>query len=134
MRRKPAHAFKRLFKRAVKQFSLYKKRGLSDDVSVVAWGEFGRTPVINKNAGRDHNQNAMCSWLAGGGIKGGIAYGATDDLGFAAADQRVSVPDFHATILHLLGLDYHKLAYHRNGLEERLTGVAKANVVKGILA
>jgi hypothetical protein len=118
-----------------------KRRGLLDDTLVVWGGEFGRLPIaqlpgdknVNK-AGRDHNKNAMVSWLAGGGIKGGISYGETDPLGFAAVEKRVSVPDWHATILHQLGLHHEELFYERNGLKERLTGVREARVVTDILA
>ena len=118
-----------------------KRRGLLDDTLVVWGGEFGRLPIaqlpgdknVNK-AGRDHNKNAMVSWMAGGGIKGGISYGETDPLGFAAVEKRVSVPDWHATILHQLGLHHEELFYERNGLKERLTGVREARVVTDILA
>jgi hypothetical protein len=72
--------------------------------------------------------------MAGGGVRGGLTYGATDELGLAAVEDRVSVGDFHATVLHLLGIDYHRLAFDRNGLDEKLTGVSPASVVKKILA
>ncbi len=118
-----------------------KQRGLLDE-TLVAWGgEFGRLPISQlggdksvKNAGRDHNKNAMCTWMAGGGVKGGLTYGATDELGFAATENRVGVPDWHATILHLLGLHHDELFFMRNGLREKLTGVFDARVVKEILA
>ncbi len=87
-----------------------------------------------RHAGRDHNKNASCSWLAGGGVKAGITFGATDDLGFAAVENRVSVPDWHATILHLLGLEHDRLYVDQNGLKEKLTGVNPARVVREILA
>ena len=87
-----------------------------------------------RKAGRDHNKNAFCSWLAGAGIKGGTTYGATDDLGLAAVENRVGVPDWHATILHLLGLRHDELFIEQHGLKERLTGVSEARVVEGILA
>jgi Protein of unknown function (DUF1501) len=118
-----------------------KQRGLLDSTLVVWGGEFGRLPIAqlppDKNearAGRDHNKNAFCTWLAGGGVRGGTSYGATDELGLAAVENRVSVPDWHATILHLLGLRHEDLFVESNGLKERLTGVEEAHVVKGILA
>jgi Protein of unknown function (DUF1501) len=118
-----------------------KQRGLLDSTLVVWGGEFGRLPIAqlppDKNetrAGRDHNKNAFCIWMAGGGVKGGTTYGATDEFGFAAVENRVSVPDWHATILHLLGLRHEDLYVESNGLKERLTGVEEAHVVKGILA
>ncbi len=118
-----------------------KQRGLLDDTLVVWGGEFGRLPIAQlpgdknvSNAGRDHNKNAMVSWMAGGGIRGGISYGETDPLGFAAVEKRVSVPDWHATILHQLGLHHDELFYNRNGLKERLTGVREAQVITDILA
>jgi hypothetical protein len=117
-----------------------KRRGLFDSTLVVWGGEFGRLPIAqlppDKNeqkAGRDHNKNAFCTWMAGAGIRGGTTYGATDDLGFAAVENRVSVPDWHATILHLVGLQYDELFIEQNGLRERLTGVEEAHIVKGIL-
>ncbi len=76
----------------------------------------------------------MVTWMAGGGTKGGVVHGATDDIGMAAVQDRVSIPDWHATILHCLGLDHHKLVYNRNGLDERLTSVFEARVVREILA
>ena len=76
----------------------------------------------------------MVGWMAGGGVKGGVIHGTTDEIGFAAANDKVSVADWHATMLHLLGLDYEQLSYYRNGLEEKLTGVNEARVVQEILA
>ena len=118
-----------------------KQRGLLDSTLVVWGGEFGRLPIAQlpadkdeRKAGRDHNKNAFCTWMAGGGVKGGTTYGATDELGLAAVENRVSIPDWHATILHLLGLKYDQLFVEINGLKERLTGVEEAHVVKGILA
>jgi hypothetical protein len=118
-----------------------KRRGLLDE-TLVAWGgEFGRLPIAqlpgeksDRTAGRDHNKNAMCSWMAGGGVRGGLAFGETDELGFAAVENKVSVPDWHATVLHLLGMDHQKLFYSRNGLEEKLTSVFECRVVKEILS
>jgi hypothetical protein len=118
-----------------------KQRGLLSDTLVIWGGEFGRLPIAQlpadkdeRKAGRDHNKNAFCSWLAGAGIKGGSTYGATDDLGLAAVENRVTVPDWHATILHLLGLRHDELFIEQNGLKERLTGVSEARVVHGILS
>jgi hypothetical protein len=118
-----------------------KQRGLLESTLVVWGGEFGRLPIAQlppdkdeSKAGRDHNKNAMVTWLAGGGVKGGFTYGATDELGFAAVADKVSVPDWHATILHLLGLHHDELFVLRNGLKNRLTGVNAARVVHEILA
>jgi hypothetical protein len=118
-----------------------KQRGLLESTLVVWGGEFGRLPIAqlppNKNerkAGRDHNKNAFCTWMAGAGIKGGTTYGATDELGLAAVEDRVSVPDWHATILHLLGLHHDQLFFEQHGLKEKLTGVNGASIVRGILA
>jgi hypothetical protein len=112
-----------------------KARGLLDSTLVIWGGEFGRLPVTQTGAkpGRDHNPNAFTVWLAGGGVKGGTMYGATDEIGFKAADNRVSVHDLHATILHLLGLDHKKLTYRYNGRDYRLTDVF-GNVVKDVIA
>jgi hypothetical protein len=117
-----------------------KQRGLLDSTLVVWGGEFGRLPIAQlppdkdaRKAGRDHNKNAFCCWLAGAGAKAGTTYGATDDLGLAAVEDRVSVPDWHATILHLLGLRHEELFVEINGLKEKLTGVNEAKVVKGVL-
>ena len=100
-------------------------------------GEFGRLPISqgpSKAAGRDHGPNGFSIWMAGGGIKGGTVYGATDDIGFKAAENRVSVHDFHATMLHLLGMNHRDLALERHGLKERLTDQFPARVVKEIIA
>ena len=118
-----------------------KQRGLLDETLVVWGGEFGRLPIAQlpadkneKNAGRDHNKNAMVTWMAGGGIKGGVTFGSTDELGFAAAENKVTVPDWHATILHQLGLHHESLFFERNGLKERLTGVTGARVIREVLS
>lgn len=102
--------------------------------------EFGRLPIAqlppdkdDRNAGRDHNKNAFSVWLAGAGIQGGVTHGSTDELGLNAVEDRVSVPDWHATMLHLLGLDHNQLFVLDNGLKEKLTGVVEARVVKEIL-
>ncbi len=121
-----------------------KQRGLLDSTLVVWGGEFGRLPngqmtEGNKRGslnieGRDHNSKGFCLWLAGGGVKGGTVYGATDELGFRAAENPVSVADFHATVLHQLGLDYKQLYYEIDGQRERLTSNSEAKVVRQILA
>lgn len=117
-----------------------KQRGLLDETLVIWGGEFGRLPIAQltadkdeRKSGRDHNKNAGCCWFSGGGVRGGLTYGTTDELGFAAIEDRVSVPDWHATILHLLGLNHEQLYVEQNGLKEKLTGVHPAHVVKGIL-
>ena len=117
-----------------------KQRGLLDETLIVWGGEFGRLPIAQlpkdkdeRKAGRDHNKNAACCWFAGGGVRGGTTYGATDELGFAAVENRVSVPDYHATILHLLGLNHEELFVNEHGLKEKLTGVQPARVVREIM-
>ncbi|MCH2183780.1 MAG: DUF1501 domain-containing protein [Mariniblastus sp.] len=114
-----------------------KGRGLLEDTLVIWGGEFGRTPTIQgnygKRAGRDHNPTGFTIWLAGGGVKGGIRYGATDDYGYHALQDKVHLHDLHATILHLLGLDHEQLTYRYAGREFRLTDV-HGNVVQDILA
>ena len=96
----------------------------------------GRTPMTQGEGGdgRDHHPNAFTMWMAGGGLKKGITYGESDELGFNVVDGEVHVRDLHATILHLLGLDHVKLSYRVQGLDQRLTGVEEARVVKEILA
>ena len=118
-----------------------KQRGMLDSTLVVWGGEFGRLPIAQlpadrdeKKAGRDHNKNAMVTWMAGGGVKGGLTYGSTDELGFAAGENKVTVADWHATLLHQLGMHYEDLYILRNGLKERLTGVEQARVIHEILA
>jgi hypothetical protein len=106
-----------------------KRRGLFDETLVFWGGEFGRTPGAQNKDGRDHHPYGFSVWLAGGGIKGGQAYGATDDFGYRATVDRTSVADLHATILHQLGLDFHKLAFPHNGRDERLTDVYPAKVI-----
>ena len=112
-----------------------KQRGLFDDTLVLWSGEFGRTPVAELPAlnGRDHNHYGFSVWLAGGGVKGGMAYGATDEFGFRAMENPVQVHDLHATMLHLLGLNHEQLTYRYAGRDFRLTDVA-GNVVKALLA
>lgn len=100
-----------------------KSRGLLDSTLVIWGGEFGRTPTSEGSAGRDHNPYGYSVWMAGGGIRGGTVYGATDEFGFRAVEDRVQVRDLHATILHLLGLDHARLTYYFQGLEQRLTQI-----------
>ncbi len=114
-----------------------KQRGLLDSTLVVWGGEFGRTPTKDRNGeakpGRDHNAKGFSIWMAGGGVKGGNVYGATDEVGEKAVDKPVHVHDLHATILRLLGFDHTKLTYRYNGRDFRLTDVS-GNVVKGVMA
>ncbi|MBL9124902.1 MAG: DUF1501 domain-containing protein, partial [Planctomycetaceae bacterium] len=115
-----------------------KRRGLLDDTLVIWGGEFGRTPMNeerngSKLLGRDHHPHAFTLWMAGGGVKRGITYGATDELGYHAVENRVHVHDLQATILHLMGLDHERLTYPFQGREFRLTDVA-GKVVEGLLA
>ena len=111
------------------------QRGLLDETLVVWCGEFGRLPVAQtgKKPGRDHNPHCLTAWMAGGGIRGGTSYGASDEVGFRAAENRVHVNDLHATILHLLGLDHELLTYGYNGRDFRLTDVA-GRVISEIVA
>lgn len=101
-----------------------KARGLLKDTLVIWAGEFGRTPVSQGGDGRDHNPYGYSIWMAGGGVKGGFAYGATDEIGYHAVEDRMHIHDFHATVLHLLGLDHEKLTYRYSGRDFRLTDVA----------
>ncbi|HBY62533.1 MAG TPA: sulfatase [Solibacterales bacterium] len=110
-----------------------RQRGMLEDTLVVWGGEFGRTPMSQGGDGRDHHIKGFSFLLAGGGVKGGITYGATDELGYAAEENPVAVPDFHATMLHLLGIDHKRLTVKFQGLDARLTGIA-GDVVKDILA
>ncbi len=110
-----------------------KARGLFDDTLVIWAGEFGRTPVSQGGDGRDHNPYGYSIWMAGAGVKPGFAYGATDEVGYHAAENRMHIHDFHATVLHILGFDHEKLTYPFAGREFRLTDVAGA-VHKDILA
>jgi hypothetical protein len=109
-----------------------KRRGLLEDTLVLWGGEFGRTPAGQGRDGRDHHPHAFTMWLAGGGVKPGITYGATDDYGYYAVENKVHFHDLHATILHLLGLDHTKLTYRYAGRDFRLTDV-KGEVVKEIV-
>jgi hypothetical protein len=109
--------------------------GLLQDTLVIWCGEFGRLPIAQKGAkpGRDHNPHCFCAWLAGGGVRGGVDYGASDDIGYKAAEDPVHINDLHATILHLLGIDHERLTYKYNGRRFRLTDVA-GQVITDILA
>ena len=108
-------------------------RGLLDSTLVIWGGEFGRMPVSQNGNGRDHNPNGFLQWMAGAGIKGGVSYGETDEIGYAAVENRTSVNDLHATMLHLLGLDHRRLTYFHNGRSFRLTDVA-GEVIHNILS
>jgi hypothetical protein len=112
-----------------------KRRDLLKDTLVIWGGEFGRTPMFQGKGGpgRDHHIKGFSMWLAGGGVKGGVSYGATDELGYHAAENVVHVRDLHATVLHLLGIDHERFSVKHQGLDMRLTGVEPAKPVKGIL-
>jgi hypothetical protein len=110
-----------------------KARGLLQDTLVIWGGEFGRTPTSEGAKGRDHNSKGFSMWLAGGGVKGGMVYGATDEFGYAAVEKKVHVHDLHATILHLLGIDHEKLTFRYSGRDFRLTDV-HGQVVHDIVA
>jgi hypothetical protein len=109
-----------------------KRRGMLDETLVVWGGEFGRTPVSESGTGRDHNPYGFTMFVAGGGFKGGLAYGATDEFGFKAVENRVSIHDLHATMLHQLGMDHTRLTYRYAGRDFRLTDVF-GTVVKDLL-
>jgi arylsulfatase A-like enzyme len=118
-----------------------KQRGLLDDTLVMCGSEFGRTPVFEyqdgnegrKRDGRDHNPHGFTMWFAGGGVRSGLSYGATDDYGFYATENKVTVHDLHATILHLMGLDHERLTFRHAGRDYRLTDVY-GDVVRDIIA
>ncbi len=112
-----------------------KNRGLLDSTIVIWSGEFGRLPVSQNGSGRDHNRNAFSLILCGGGFKAGFVHGATDDVGYRSVENRVTVPDLHATLLYQLGLDHHRLTYHHHGSDETLTDarVTGARVVGALL-
>jgi len=114
-----------------------KKRGMLEDTLVIWTGEFGRTPMaqVNKGApGRDHHMRCFTSWMAGGGIKGGLSYGQSDILGYYPAENPVQVRDMHATMLHLFGIDHERFTIKHQGLDLKLTGVEKSKVLKDIMA
>jgi hypothetical protein len=110
-----------------------KARGLLEDTLVWWGGEFGRTPVMQGTDGRDHNPEGFTMWLAGGGVKGGVKYGATDEYGYYAVENKVHIHDLHATLLHLLGLNHKQLTYRYAGRDFRLTDVY-GDVVHSIIA
>jgi len=116
-----------------------KERGLLDSTLVVWGGEFGRTPMVEasvalgRSLGRDHHPQAFTMWMAGGGIKGGVTHGATDEMGFNIVEGEARVPDLQATILHCLGLDHERLTFRSAGLDFKLTGVEPSSVVRDIL-
>jgi hypothetical protein len=115
-----------------------KRRGLLESTLVIWGGEFGRTPAAENRTkgafGRDHHPYGFSVWLAGGGVRGGQAYGATDDFGYRAVENRTQTADLHATILHLLGLNHEELTWHHHGRDERLTDVYPAKVIQQIVA
>src|SRR5262249_28270990 len=110
-----------------------KARGLLEDTLVLWGGEFGRTPTSQGAKGRDHHSTGFSMWLAGGGVKGGTVYGATDELGWAATDNRAHVHDLHATILHLMGLDHKRLTFRYSGRDYRLMDV-EGEIMRGVIA
>jgi uncharacterized protein (DUF1501 family) len=110
-----------------------KQRGMLDETLIVWAGEFGRTPMSQGGDGRDHHNAGFSIWLSGGGIKPGIVYGSTDELGYAAIENPIDVHDLHATMLRLLGIEHTKLSVKFQGLDARLTGIA-GKTIEGILA
>ena len=111
-----------------------KQRGMLDDTLIVWAGEFGRTPMSQGGSGRDHHSKAMTVWMAGGGIKGGIVHGQTDELGYAAVDKVTTVHDLHATMLHQLGINHEAFSIKFQGLDAKLTGVEPSKVIKEIIS
>ena len=109
-----------------------KQRGMLDDTRIIWGGEFGRTPMAQGN-GRDHHIKGFSMWIAGGGVGGGTTYGATDEFGYNAVENRVHVRDFHATMLHMFGIDHNRFTYKFQGLDFRLTGVEESRVVHDLL-
>ena len=110
-----------------------KQRGLFEETLVVWSGEFGRTPFAQGSNGRDHNPFGFSLWMAGGGINGGTIYGATDEYGYKAIENKVEIYDLHATMLHLLGMDHERLVYRWSGRDMRLTDV-HGKVIEKILS
>jgi arylsulfatase A-like enzyme len=115
-----------------------RQRGMLDDTLILFTSEFGRTPFTQSGSnqvgtGRDHNQVGFTAWMAGAGLKPGVKYGATDEVGYKAVEKPVPWHDFHATVLHLLGIDHERLSYYHNGLNRRLTNV-HGELLKEILA
>ena len=111
-----------------------KQRGMLEDTLIVWAGEFGRTPMSQGGSGRDHHNKAMTVWMAGGGIKGGIVHGQTDELGYAAVDKVTTVHDLHATMLHQLGINHEAFTIKFQGLDAKLTGVEPSKVIREIVA
>jgi uncharacterized protein (DUF1501 family) len=109
-----------------------KRRGMLDSTLVIWGGEFGRTPMSESGNGRDHNPYGFTMWFAGGGVKPGVTFGTTDEIGLYAVEGRAHIHDIHATILHLMGLNHELLTYLHNGRDERLT-IVSGQVIKGIL-
>ena len=115
-----------------------KMRGMLDDTLIIWGAEFGRTPMLQgvedpARCGRDHHKDAYTIWMAGGGVRGGTTHGATDEMGYSIAEKPVEMRDFHATILHLLGLDHRQVDFRYQGLDQRLTGVEDAHILTDIL-
>jgi uncharacterized protein (DUF1501 family) len=110
-----------------------KSRGLFDSTLVIWTGEFGRTPFAQGTDGRDHNPQGFTVWLAGGGARGGLVHGATDEYGYRAVENIVTIHDLHATILRLMGLDHERLTFRHGGRDYRLTDV-EGNVVRELIA
>jgi uncharacterized protein (DUF1501 family) len=111
-----------------------KRRSMLEDTLIVWAGEFGRTPMSQGGSGRDHHNKAMTVWLCGAGVRGGLVYGASDELGYAAVDNVCTVHDLHATMLHQLGIQHDAFSVKFQGLDARLSGVEGARVIQGILA
>jgi uncharacterized protein (DUF1501 family) len=116
-----------------------KQRGMFEETLIIWGGEFGRTiysqgGLTHENYGRDHHPRCFTMWMAGGGVKGGTIHGETDDFSYNIVKDPVHVRDFHATVLHLLGIDHERFTYRAQGLDFRLSGVEKATVVKDVVA
>jgi hypothetical protein len=112
-----------------------KQRGMLDETLVICASEFGRTPLVQGDGGRNHNAAGFTIWLAGGGVKPGQRIGATDELGYCAIERPIQFRDLHATIFRALGLDHEELFFETNGRQERLTGIAQsAKVIEGVLS
>ena len=109
------------------------REGLLESTLIVWAGEFGRTPMA-QGSGRDHHMKGFSFWLAGGGIKGGISHGNTDDFGYHSVEDVVTVHDFHATMMHLLGVNHEKFTFKFQGLDFRLSGVEEAHVLRNLIA
>ena len=110
-----------------------KRLGMLDDTLIVCTGEFGRTPMSQGGSGRDHHNKAMSVWLCGAGVRGGLVYGASDELGYAAIENPTTVHDLHATMLERLGIRHDAFSVKFQGLDARLSGVEGARVLKEIL-